>query len=124
VEAPAGTIYVAGYSQVIPPASDASTAAFSVPACPGSADDVIPGTTQFCEVQGSEFTPAASVPARSPGTVYHVHLTLDDSQVPGSAQIFNNHIPLDPELSSAISITRSPRSGTCRADSSSRTSSP
>jgi uncharacterized repeat protein (TIGR01451 family) len=106
VEAPAGTIYVAGYSQVIPPASDASTAAFSVPACPGSADDVIPGTTQFCEVQGSEFTPAASVPARSPGTVYHVHLTLDDSQVPGSAQIFNNHIPLDPELSSAISITK------------------
>ena len=106
VEVPAGTIYVAGYSQVIPPASDASTAAFSVPACPGSTDDVIPGTAQYCEVQGSEFNPTTSVPARSAGTVYHVHLSLDNSQVPGSAQIFNNHIPLDPELSSAISITK------------------
>ena len=106
VEVPAGTIYVAGYSQVIPPASDASTAAFSVPACPGSADDVIPGTALFCEVQGSEFAPAASVPARTAGTVYHVHLTLDNSQVPGSAQIFNNHIPLDPELSGALAITK------------------
>jgi large repetitive protein len=106
VEVPAGTTYVAGYSQVIPPSSDSSTAAFSVPACPGSADDVIPGTALFCEVQGSEFAPAATVPARSGGTVYHVHLVLDDSRIPGSAQIFNNHIPLDPELSSTISITK------------------
>jgi large repetitive protein len=106
VEVPAGTIYVAGYSQVIPPASDASTGAFSVPACPGSAADVIPGTSLFCEVQGSEFAPAASVPARTAGTVYHVHLMLDNSQVPGSAQIFNNHIPLDPDVSGALAITK------------------
>ena len=51
VTAPPGTNYVAGYSQIIPPASDASTAAFSVPACPASADDAIPGTALFCEVQ-------------------------------------------------------------------------
>src|SRR5262249_25837489 len=55
VTAPAGTSYVAGYSQIIPPASTASTAAFSVPACPGSAADAIPSTTSFCEVQPSEF---------------------------------------------------------------------
>ena len=36
VTAPPGTNYVSGYSQIIPPASSASTAAFSVPACPGS----------------------------------------------------------------------------------------
>jgi uncharacterized repeat protein (TIGR01451 family) len=77
-----------------------------VPACPGSAADVIPGTALFCEVQGSEFAPAASVPARTAGTVYHVHLTLDNSQVPGSAQIFNNHIPLDPDVSGALAITK------------------
>jgi uncharacterized repeat protein (TIGR01451 family) len=106
VEVPAGSIYVAGYSEVIPPATDATTAAFPVPSCPGSADDAIPGTAQFCEVQGSEFAPASSVPARSAGTVYHVHLTLDDSQVPGSAQIFNNHIPLDPDVSGALAITK------------------
>jgi uncharacterized repeat protein (TIGR01451 family) len=106
VDIPAGSIYVAGYSQVIPPASDDSTAAFSVPTCPGSADDVIPGTSQFCEVQVSEFAPPGSVPARATGTVYHLHLALDDSAVPGSAQIFNNHIPIDPDVSGALLITK------------------
>ena len=106
VDVPAGTIYVGGYSQVIPPASDATTAAFSVPVCPGSAGDVIPGTALFCEVQGSEFAPAASVQARTAGTVYQLHLTLDDSQIPGSAQIFNNHIPRDPDVSGALAITK------------------
>jgi uncharacterized repeat protein (TIGR01451 family) len=106
VTAPPGTTYVAGYSQIIPPTSDASTAAFSVPACPSSPDDVIPGTALFCEVQPSEFAPAPSVPALSAGTVHHVHLTLDDNQPPGSSQIFNNHIALDPELSGSIAITK------------------
>src|SRR5436189_151052 len=94
VAAPAGTNYVAGYSQIIPPTSIASTAAFSVPACPGSINDAIPGTALFCEVQPSEIAPAASVPPRSAGTTYYVHLILDSSQIPGSSQIFNNHIPL------------------------------
>ncbi|HXH27802.1 MAG TPA: hypothetical protein VNL37_02085, partial [Candidatus Polarisedimenticolia bacterium] len=106
VTAPAGTTYVGGPSQVIPPTSDASTAAFSVPACPGGVDDAIPGTTLFCEVQPSEFAPAASVPARSPGTTYYLHLTLDGSQAPGSSQIFNNHIPLDPQISGSIAISK------------------
>ena len=106
VTAPPGTNYVAGYSQIIPPTSSASTAAFSVPACPGSATDAIPGTAQFCEVQPSEFAPAASVPPRSAGTTYYVHLMLDSSQMPGSSQIFNNHIPLDPQLLGSITITK------------------
>ncbi len=42
VTPPPGPNYVAGYSQIIPPASTASTAAFSVPACPGSSSDAIP----------------------------------------------------------------------------------
>jgi uncharacterized repeat protein (TIGR01451 family) len=33
-------------------------------------------------------------------------LRLDGSQSPGSSQIFNNHIPLDPELSGALAITK------------------
>jgi uncharacterized repeat protein (TIGR01451 family) len=106
VTTPPGTTYIAGYSQIIPPTSDASTAAFSVPACPGGIDDAIPGTTLFCEVQPSEFAPAASVPARGAGTVHHVHVTLNDSQPPGSSQIFNNHIPLDPEISGSIAISK------------------
>jgi uncharacterized repeat protein (TIGR01451 family) len=106
VSAPPGTTYVPGYSQIIPPTSDASTAAFSVPACPGSVDDTIPGTALFCEVQPSELAPGASVPAGSAGTTHHVHLSLDGSQTPGSSQVFNNHIPLDPELSGSVAISK------------------
>jgi uncharacterized repeat protein (TIGR01451 family) len=106
VAVPPGAIYVAGTSQVIPPTSDASTTAFSVPACPASPADAIPGTALFCEVQPSEFAPAASVPPSSAGTIHHVHLTLDSSQSPGSSQIFNNHIPLDPQLAGALAISK------------------
>jgi len=106
VTAPPGTSYVAGYSQIIPPTSNTSTAAFSVPACPASADDAIPGTATYCEVQPSEFAPAVSVPPRSAGTVYHVHVRLDGSRIPGTSQIFNNHISLDPQLAGSIALTK------------------
>jgi large repetitive protein len=105
VTAPASG-YVAGYSQIIPPVSDPSTGPFSVPACPGSPNDAIPATAQRCEVQVSEFAPSPAVRPRTAGTNYHVHLTLDDSFVPGSSQIFNNHIPLDPQLNAALAITK------------------
>jgi len=103
---PPGSGYVAGYSQLIPPISAASTAPLSVPACPGSGDDAIPSTLQYCEATASELAPPASVPARTAGTNYHVHLLLDSSSIPGSSQIFNNHIPLDPFLNGAIAITK------------------
>jgi uncharacterized repeat protein (TIGR01451 family) len=106
VAAPSGTSYVAGYSQIIPPTSSASTAAFSVPACPASTADAIPSTALFCEVQPSEFAPAAAVLPRSSGTIHHVHLSLDNSQMPGTSQIFNNHIPLDPDVSGTIAISK------------------
>src|SRR6266581_6104736 len=58
VTPPPGTTYVAGPSQIIPPASGPSTAAFSVPACPGTTADAIPSTSSYCEVEPSEFAPA------------------------------------------------------------------
>ncbi|HEX9366082.1 MAG TPA: hypothetical protein VF921_05610, partial [Vicinamibacterales bacterium] len=106
VAVPPGTTYVAGSSQIIPPASGPSTAAFSVPACPGSPSDVIPATALFCEAQPSEFAPATSIPARTAGTVYQLHLMLDGSLPPGSSQIFNNHIPLDPQINGSIAISK------------------
>jgi len=106
VIAPPGGNYVAGYSQIIPPATTGATAAFSVPGCTGTPDDVIPATGQYCEVQRSEFAPSASVPARSAGTVHYAHLMLDSSRSAGSSQIYNNHIPLDPLLSGSLSITK------------------
>jgi len=102
---PAGT-FVTGYSEIIPPTADASTAPLSVPLCPVSPQDAIPATVQFCEAQPSEFAPPTSIPARGNGTEYYVHLTLDGTQPPGSAQIFNNHIPIDPELFEAVSISK------------------
>jgi uncharacterized repeat protein (TIGR01451 family) len=106
VAPPPGTNYIAGYSQIMPPTSSASTVAFSVPACPASAADAIPGTALFCEVQRSEFAPAASVLPRSAGTTYYVRLKLDNSRIPGSNQIFNNHIPIDPLVPGLLTITK------------------
>ncbi len=97
---PPGAGFAAGYSAIIPPISGPSTAPFSVPACPGSVDDALP-SPQYCEVQAFERAPSGSEP-----TSYHVHLVLDASQVPGSSQIFNNHIPLDPVLDGAVAISK------------------
>jgi uncharacterized repeat protein (TIGR01451 family) len=97
--------FVAGESKAIPPASNAATAPFSVPACPGSAQDALPAVP-FCEAQGSEFAPAAAVVARSTGTNYYLNLRLDGTGVPGSNQIYNNHIPIDPQTAGSVSITK------------------
>jgi uncharacterized repeat protein (TIGR01451 family) len=102
--APASS-YVAGESKLIPATSDAATPSFSVPACAGSAYDALPAIP-YCEAQVSEFAPPASVPAGSTGARYYLNLTLDGTAVPGSSQIYNNHIPLDPELAGAFSISK------------------
>ncbi len=99
--------FIPGVSELIPPASDATTVPFDVPACPGSADDAVVTTAQYCEAQASEFAPPPSAPARSTITDYYSFLRLDDSQSPGSSQLFNNHIPLDPRLGGAVSVTKS-----------------
>ena len=103
---PPNTSYVPGVSELIPPTSDQTTLPFDVPACPASANDAVLATPQHCEAQLSEFAPPTSVPARSAATNYHTFLRLDNSQVPGSSQLFNNHVPLDPRLGGAVSVTK------------------
>jgi large repetitive protein len=103
---PPPTGYIGTYSQIIPPTSGASTSAFSVPACPGGIDDALSATPDFCEIQTSEFAPTLAARARSAGTRYHAHLKLDNNLIPGSSQIYNNHIPVDPDLQGAIQITK------------------
>ncbi len=92
-------------SGIIAPATNDATAAFSVPGCPGTADDAIPATTSFCEAQPSEFAPATSVPAGSVGTKYYLHFMLSNSAA-GGIELFNNHIPVDPPLNTAVTITK------------------
>jgi uncharacterized repeat protein (TIGR01451 family) len=103
---PPSAAYIAGTSELIPPLSSAATQAFSVPTCPITPADAVPGTTQYCEAAPSEFAPADSVPARSAGTSYYLHVLLDDTFVPGTSQIFNNHIPLDLNLDQSVTISK------------------
>ncbi len=92
-------------SQLIPPTTTGATASFSVPGCPGTVDDAIPATLTYCEAQPSEFAPATSVAAGSAGTKYYLHFTLSNAG-PGSVELFNNHVPADPPLNAAFSITK------------------
>jgi uncharacterized repeat protein (TIGR01451 family)/fimbrial isopeptide formation D2 family protein len=92
-------------SRVIPPTTTDATAPFSVPGCPGTVNDAIPATLTYCEAQPSEFAPATSVPAGSAGTTYYLHFTLSNAG-PGSVELFDNHIPVDPPLNTAVSITK------------------
>jgi len=101
---PPSSRYLPGVSALIPPTSSAATAAFAVPSCPGSIDDAVPATAQYCEATPSEIQPPAS--AATGATTYYLHLTFDSSLVPGSSQIFNNHIPLDLDLDQSVTITK------------------
>jgi large repetitive protein len=98
--------YLATPSVIIPPITAQSTAAFSVPTCPGSASDAVPATAEYCEAIPSVTAPPLSVVAGSAGTDYYLHLTFADGSVPGQSQIFNNAIPIDPELDGAVAITK------------------
>lgn len=102
---PPSTGYVPTPSQIIP-ANGAAATPFSVPACPGSADDAVPATAEYCEVTPSAAVPPPSVAPGTAGTTYHLYLTLSDAFMPGQSQVFNNHIPLDPELDGAVAITK------------------
>lgn len=98
--------YQAQPSVVITPQTDGTTAALDVPSCPGSANDAIFATGSFCEAQASEAAPPVSVAPMTAATSYFMHLQLDDTDVPGDSQIFNNHIPIDPVLTGAVAITK------------------
>ena len=98
--------FIAGYSQIIPPTSDLSTGPFSVPQCLGGVNDANAATIEHCEVQLWSSAPTLAVRARSAGTRYHAHLKLDNSLTPGSSQIYNNHIPVDPDLQGVLSMSK------------------
>jgi uncharacterized repeat protein (TIGR01451 family) len=106
IEVEPGANYEAYVSEFIPPAADPATQPFNVPFCPASLSDAILTTLNHCEAQASELPPSGAVAAGSPATAYFLGLILDDSQAPGSSQLFNNHIPLDPILNGLVAITK------------------
>ncbi|UCB54823.1 MAG: DUF11 domain-containing protein [Thiotrichales bacterium] len=98
--------FVGTVSQIVPPTLALSDPAFSVIACPGGVDDRVSTSPEHCEIQASVFAPPASVAPRTPGTAYYLKFTLGNGTDPYTRQIFNNHIPLDPELDEAVAISK------------------
>lgn len=113
---PADGDLVAGPSQIIPP-QGAPTTPFDVPACPGSASDALPSTGAICEAQADPVQPDDTVPALDPRTNHYLALRLDATAAPGSSQLFNNHLAVDPVPGSSVAITKTtPRTNVSRGD--------
>jgi uncharacterized repeat protein (TIGR01451 family) len=98
--------FVGTTSQIIPPTLPLNAPPFSVPSCPGSSDDLLSTSPEHCEIQLSTYAPPASVEPRTAGTAYYLKFTLGNTSDPYTSQIFNNHIPVDPELDEAVAISK------------------
>ena len=97
--------YVGTTSVIIPPVIAVTGAAQDVPNCPGNpAVDKIPATTLHCENSVSAVQPDTSIAARTPGTDYYLKFLFNNADF--TNQIYNNHIPVDPELESAVAISK------------------
>ena len=106
VTAPAAG-YIAGPSQIIPPASDATTSAVLRARVSGERRRRHHGDR--AALRSADLgARAAGVGARAQRRARAITsiFTFDDSLVPGSAQIFNNHIPLDPDLQGVLSLSK------------------
>ena len=99
---PPATGYTSTPSRIIPPATTDNTAPYSVITCPNDALPAVP----YCEAAASATAPPASVLPGTAGTVHYLHLLLGNGNIPGQSQIFNNPIPIDPELSGAVAISK------------------
>ena len=99
---PPATGYTAGVSKLIPLPLAYKTATFSVPNCPGNSSmDAVLSTPSYCEAQ------ASSVAPKTGSGAYYLLLTLEpNTTLPEASQIYNNHIPIDPTLNTAIEITK------------------
>jgi len=109
---PAGGDYVihvtppTGYnnneSVVIPPQTNAASGAYSVPLCP---NDALATPAGYCEAQAFTGAPALAIVAGSAQTNYYLKLTLDNPP-PGANQIYNNPIPVDPDLADVLNVSK------------------
>jgi len=108
-EVPSG--YIGGTSRIIPPGK-AGNVEINVATCSDSSDDTIRGNND-CDIQFSVTPPDISVVVRtdsteegiegeSQGTTYYLSKRVN---INGEVA-FNNHIPLDPDISTSISISK------------------
>jgi len=102
--------YMPGQSLIIPPLTDLTTAAISVPVCAAPAT-LVPATVvstsiPYCEALPSDVEPGVSVAANSAGTNYFLRMVLGNAPIPRNSQMFNNHIAVDPRLDNAVTISK------------------
>jgi uncharacterized repeat protein (TIGR01451 family) len=103
--------YVGTTSAIIPPVVPVTGVAQEVPNCPGNASlDQIPATNLHCENSVSAVQPGSSLAPGDPGTEYYLKFrfveTSSIADSPVTDEVFNNHIPVDPQLETAVSISK------------------
>ena len=96
--------FVGTTSVIIPPVVPVTGVALDVPNCPGMAVDKVSATLLHCENSASALPPEASIAPRDPGTDYNLKFLFDGAAF--TDQIYNNHIPVDPELDAALAISK------------------
>jgi uncharacterized repeat protein (TIGR01451 family) len=99
---PLSNNFVGTTSVIIPPVNPVNGPAQNVINCPGTAADQIPATAQRCENSISDAQPTPSV---VPASINYA-LKFLFNNAPVRNQIFNNHIPIDPELGGAVAISK------------------
>jgi uncharacterized repeat protein (TIGR01451 family) len=96
--------YVGATSVIIPPVEPITGVAKNVPNCLSDGSDKIPATALHCENSVSVNPAPASIAPRTPDTEYNLKFIFDN--VLSTNQIYNNHIPVDPKLDSALAISK------------------
>ena len=98
--------YMPGVSRVIPPMSNTGTAVVPGGELPGHVLRCRSGDERVLRIAAVGVPPGVAVPAASAGTSHYLNLTFNSSVMPGTSQIYNNHIAIDPRLTNAVSITK------------------
>ena len=96
---PPATGYVGTTSVIIAPVASVTAAAQDVINCPGTAADLVLATANHCENSVS-----ATLPASPAADNYYLKFLFNNTPVRN--QIFNNHIPIDPDLGGAVAISK------------------
>ena len=97
--------YETGFSRVIPP-PDAAAPPFNVPTCPAGPDDAIPTTTDFCELQTSEFAPARACRRRAAARRISCASFSTAVGCPVPVSCSTTICPVDPTLTGIVTITK------------------
>jgi len=99
---PPSNNFVGTTSLIIPPSNPVTGPAQDVINCPGTAADQIPATAQHCENSTSAALPDLSVVPAAAN--YSLKFLFNDALF--TDQIYNNHIPIDPDLGGATAISK------------------